>query len=170
MKEFSATTLEQTKKSWENIVNDDEAFFLEYSELFKWAENHIEYENDSIESYAYGIFNDSDDSKAYAIVDIIQQPHGKKTTKLLKLDVSPCLSDEFDLGTLSSLSEILSAALMGAVAVSGKNSSDLVKIYGRNAPMLGILRVIEQNISAETSLQGKIKAKIAGRWLEISLA
>src|SRR5699024_3293422 len=106
---------------------------------------HIQCEDKHLESYAYGIFTkDSPNTAAHAIVDIIQRPHGKKQTKLLKLVVSPQFADDTDLSNLNTLVDLMLAAVLGTIEISGRNSSSTIKICGRTNSMLSVLRKLNE--------------------------
>ena len=112
LQQFSLESVHLTLQDWQTAVQDDDLFALEYQDLFKWTESHIQYEDKHLESYAYGIFTkDSPNTAAHAIVDIIQRPHGRRQTKLLKLVVSPQFADDTDVNNLNTLVDLMLAAV-----------------------------------------------------------
>lgn len=170
LQQFSLESVHLTLQNWQKAVQDDDLFALEYQDLFKWTESHIQYEDKDLESYAYGIFTkNSPNTAAHAIVDIIQRPHGRRQTKLLKLVVSPQFADDTDVNNLNTLVDLMLAAVLGTVEISGRNSSSTIKIYGRTNSMLGVLRKLNDTITNSPAFPKSITTKIAGRWLEISL-
>lgn len=171
MKSFTKGIIDTTKESWRLEVNDEDLFDMFYAELFRWVYKHIDYNNPSLGSYAYGIFNrDATTDPACAIVEIIQKQYGQKVTKLLRLDVSPTLSDEESLSTLNELVDIITVAITGTIEISDRNNSNTIKIYGRTAPMLGVLRELDKTFKENQKFSGLITTQIAGRWLEVSLS
>lgn len=171
MKEFTTELVDTTEMRWRQEIGDEDLFDMYYAELFRWVRGHIDYNNEQLDSYAYGIFKKTTTpNSACAIVDIIQKKHGKKVTKLLKLDVSPTLSDEENLTTLNRLVSIITEAIKGTIEISGRNNSHMIKIYGRTRPMLGVLRELDKTFKENPKLSGAITTRITGRWLEVSLS
>lgn len=170
MNPLTAESLAKTENHWKNLIGDDDIFAIEYADMFTWANSHIDYDNRSLSSYAYGIFKKAtEEEHAYAIVDIIQRPHGKKMTKLLKLDVSPCLLDDTSITILNELVQVMLSAILGTVKISGKNASSQIKIYGRSHSMFGVLKELHKVLTEKKGLANDFECKIIGRWLEISL-
>lgn len=170
MKAFTKRTVNTTKERWRQEINDEDLFDMFYAELFRWVYDHIDYSNEYLNSYAYGVFKKTtNSSSACAIVEIIQRKHGKKVTKLLKLDVSPSLSDEDSISALNELVLVIAEAIKGTIEISGRNNSNMIKIYGRTGPMLGVLRELDKTLSENPELSSSITTRIAGRWLEVDL-
>lgn len=165
---FDSDRLSATRANWGSHLKRHKDQFLasEYQRILDWTEDHIDYQGNSKDTFAYGIFADSA-KHADAIVEIIYAKSGKQWLKLLSLHLCPSaeLSFETQSFDIAKVAGIFSAAVTGTVKLtSTAHPTKVTKLYGRSGTLLAFLQGLGSHIQANGGVKG-LKVSLEGRWL-----
>jgi hypothetical protein len=154
---FDQTSLHDARSKWEAIAGED-AFDLEFSGFFEWAEKHLaQVEGDSI---ALNLHN-NDALRTDAIVEVVSSRKGQMS-KLLKVIPSPMFWDVNN--SRADIVTLYTEVFFNVLTRQGFGSSRTVKLYGRDDEMMSILRSIHSLWSIPNT-----KAEFEGRFLTFTL-
>lgn len=156
LQNFSTETIKSTRDHWQAFLDDD-AFELELAPTFDWVENHVEPKDG--DSIALRLEN-SDSGKTDAIVEIVTSRKGQMH-KMLKIIPSPKFWDVDN--HRKEIVDLYVDVFLNVLTYGGFKSDHKVKIYGRDAEMMSILK----SIHSIWSIKGS-RADFEGRFLTIT--
>ena len=169
---FSEATALATKSRWEEVIEQQGMFNLDYKRVLDDLSTHIDYATAGQGEYrSYGIFGNGD-SHASAVVSIVYTPKPRVARgwlKMLEVKLSPDYDEGIimdDLGKLGEAIEIYAAAIFGTLSLRDVHRANVVKLYGRSSALLKFL------VAVGTALKAKnlpnVEVSNEGRWLVIS--
>lgn len=168
-KKFDSETFESSKLHWLDSLDNLGIPQTEYNQSIEYTEKRINYEENTTDSFIYGIF-EKDNKSAVAFVEVIFNPvKSSGRIKLLKVTFSPNYLDEdlkLNPTKLTDIVDIYSTSITGTIALNN-SPSGIVKIYSRNNIMMMIFASIVKEFDSHTELSNNYIVKIEGRWLVI---
>jgi len=170
-REFTATTFDETNKAWrEQLEKNAESLFPnEILRVLDWAATRISYDTKAADC-AYGVFLDGE-HVASAIVEIVYHRKTAASMWVKMLDIT--LSPELDLSitdenqvieAIARLFGVFGAAVVGSYKLTNNKATKVVKLYGRNPPLLAFLKAFGADISKDARLKN-LEVTLDGRWL-----
>ena len=167
---LSPETIEIAKAAWIEMATKLDMPTADYAMQMDWAAKHLNYEAPNGDSLAYGVVDEA--GEIVALIDIVYSKRPGPDLgwlKMLDVKLSPKYSPaELDISTEKILivADIYTAAFIGTIELTGHHIARVVKLYGRDAPLLAVLKAIKVQLNLIAS--DKFETTIAGRWLVIS--
>jgi hypothetical protein len=169
--QFDEKTLNEAKNAWFEMAVKLDMPSTEYEKIFEWAEKRINYENGNGDSLAYGFYGQS--KECLAVVDIVHDKRGiadKGRLKMLTVNLCPKFSTsqiEADVNKIEQVLDVYSEVTIGTIMLTSVHKSSIIKLYGRDDPMLNLLLALKERINGHEKIP--LKANMEGRWLSLSL-
>lgn len=169
---FDAKKIDDTKSAWFTSADNFGIPTLDYEVILSWVSSHINYDIQH-DSLAYGIFLNGD-TEAEAIVDVVYTKRAGPDVgwiKMLQVWFSPKYSSaelQKDNDKLDQMLDIYTESIRGTILLTGTHTAKVIKLYGRDDNLLSLLLALRERVTSSEAFDGKVKAKMEGRWLVIS--
>lgn len=168
---FTSELLAATQEAWINSADSLGIPSLDYERVLAWAQSHMNYdEENSIDSFAYGVFEDNV-QEALAIVDVVySKQHGPDVgwLKMLSVSLSPAYSPaivDAEPEKLAQVIDIYAEATSGVIDLTGTHKARVIKMYGRNDSLLKLLVALKERLRIKLP---SCHTKMEGRWLVVT--
>jgi hypothetical protein len=165
---FTKESIDATQQAWEDQMDAQGGFDLDYSRVLTDARAHMDYAHPADNEVAYGVFAEGMQN-AVAIVSVVHTPKPPPVRgwlKMLQVNVGP----EYDEVTIASDLEkrrevlnIYAKAIHGTIRLGAEHPSRVVKLYGRNQHLLDLLAALASYVEANP-IDGTV-VTMEGRWL-----
>ncbi|WP_374244372.1 hypothetical protein [Zoogloea sp.] len=170
LRAFDAVTLNATEAAWVEEASASPSLFPgDVSRIVTFARQYHDIGDAKTNDYAYGVFLGAE-PVADSIVQIAATTEGVKLVKMLDCFVRPSIAEEslkFDQAALEKVVNIYVATIVGTFAVGDRHKANVIKVYGRNDPLLTTLAGIAGSLKEQPEIAEVIEAKIEGRWLVV---
>jgi len=167
--EFDSELFTRTNEEWERQLKKlgSSVFPSEVRRVLAWAASCQNY---TATDCAYAVVFDGDDY-ASAIVEVVYHRNGASSAWLKMLDVTlapaidaAMLGPNVDLVGVERVIRIFAASALGAFKLTGQRKANVVKLYGRNGPLLTFLKVLGAEFASNPKAKD-LGVSIEGRWL-----
>ena len=169
LEKFTEDSLEATNEAWIEASHSYGMPVIDFEKSLTWAKSHINYDSECC-SFSYGVFQTSS-NEAAAIVDVVYKTQFGPDLgwlKMLDVSLSPKYSIDFQGLDVSTLTEIYLTAIIGTVLLTADHRARVVKLYGRNEPLLMLLHLLNERLKHNEAPGQNVHSKIEGRWLVVT--
>lgn len=168
-REFDAKSLQKTQEAWlKDLDSTKEISPVEVHKAIEFIGEHAKYDDVTKELVAYGIF-EVKKQVASAIMNVVVARAGRRIVKLLDLNIRPLIDEASIAGKLddsTAVAQIYVQAIIGTLDLGPKHKAGTVKVYGRSAAFMEVLKFVAAKITERAAAEGyRVKASIEGRFL-----
>ncbi|NQE48004.1 hypothetical protein RC52_05900 [Herbaspirillum rubrisubalbicans] len=161
--------MHKTQEAWlKDLDSTKEISPVEVHKAIEFINEHAKYDDVTKELVAYGIFEEKKHI-ASAIMNIVVARAGRRILKLLDLNIRPLIEDGAIAGKLADstlVTEIYVMAIFGTLDLGPKHKAGTIKVYGRSAAFMEVLKYVATKITERAAAEGyRVKATIEGRFL-----
>ncbi|WP_050463292.1 hypothetical protein [Herbaspirillum autotrophicum] len=170
-KEFDEKSWQKTHDSWLSDLDTTQAVSpVEVYKALEFAKENAIYNDETKETVAYGIF-EGRKTIASAIANLIVSRTGRRFLKVLDVNVRPSIEDGANTENIkdsNTVIELYVTAIIGAIELTPKHRASVVKVYGRSASFMQVLKFVATEMPKRAAAGGaNFKVSIEGRWLVI---
>ncbi|WP_343742105.1 hypothetical protein [Herbaspirillum huttiense] len=170
-REFDAKSLHKTQEAWlKDLDSTKEISPVEVHKAIEFINEHAKYDDVNKELIAYGIF-EGKKQVASAITNLVVSRTGRRMVKMLDLNIRPSIDQGAISGNLDAshaVRNLYVEAVFGTIDLTPKHGANTVKVYGRSAAFMEVLKAVAEKITERAESEGvDVKAAIEGRFLAI---